>query len=94
MTPSDLAPGFKLSHYCSGVVVVLGLLPACIGRWVGRLSRRRSAGEWHAGCPHGRMARLSFALRDPRVWRLGALLISLVLAACQNNDGGGGAPGY
>jgi hypothetical protein len=41
------------------------------------------------------MVGLFDALRDPRVWRFGALLMSLVLAACQNNDGGGGgAPGY
>jgi hypothetical protein len=42
----------------------------------------------------GAMTRLSRALRDPVVWRLGALLFSVLLAACQNNDGGGGGPGY
>jgi hypothetical protein len=43
----------------------------------------------------GRMARLFSTLRDPRVWRwLGALMITIILAACQNNDGGGGGPGY
>jgi hypothetical protein len=42
----------------------------------------------------GRMARFFSTLSEPRVWRLGALMITILMAACQNNDGGGGGPGY
>jgi hypothetical protein len=39
------------------------------------------------------MKQLMTLVRDPASLRLLALLVSLVLAACQNNDGGGGG-GY
>jgi hypothetical protein len=39
------------------------------------------------------MKKLMTVLHDPASLRLLALLVSLVLAACQNNDGGGGG-GY
>jgi hypothetical protein len=44
------------------------------------------------------MTKLRDLLYDPRAsraWQLAALVLTVVLAACQENDGGGGgAPGY
>lgn len=41
------------------------------------------------------MSRLQTLYVDPRVWRIASLLLTLMLVACQENDGGGGGvPGY
>jgi hypothetical protein len=32
---------------------------------------------------------------EPRVWRIASLVLTLILVACQESDGGGGVdPGY
>ena len=43
-----------------------------------------------------RMQRIATLIWDPRLWRIGLTVLTLVLAACQNNSdgGGGGAPAY
>ena len=43
------------------------------------------------------MSRLQTLFLDPRVRRITALLLTLILVACQESDGGGGGgvdPGY
>ena len=43
------------------------------------------------------MSRLQTLFFEPRVWRIGSLVLALILVACQENDGGGGGgvdPGY
>jgi hypothetical protein len=42
------------------------------------------------------MTRIQALSSDPRMWRIASFLITLVLVACQENDGGGGGgvPGY
>ena len=65
-----------------------------MGKWLGRVDGRWSDGTRSAA--RGDVTRLRTLIYDRRLWRMASLLLTLVLVACQESDGGGGGvdPGY